>query len=153
MRSAPYTSARAIAARMPKASPTRSTSAGRFEAMDTTARFSDGLTAATREVRVRLSPDRLALMIERAGTDAPLRWPLGELRALPDHSRPDEIVLTHVEPHGDETQVQPRGLSCRIRTRWRGCAGPGLRCSRARIVRAPQGASRSTAAARWRRWC
>ncbi|SEL86237.1 Peptidase family M48 [Roseivivax marinus] len=78
--------------------------------MDTTARFSDGLTAATREVRVRLSADRLALMIEGAGTDAPLRWPLGELRALPDHSRPDEIVLTHVEPHGDETQVQAARL-------------------------------------------
>ncbi|EPX76348.1 M48 family metallopeptidase [Salipiger mucosus] len=67
--------------------------------MEGRASFHDGGTAARHEVRLRLSEDNQALVIEGDSLPAPLRWPLADLRALGDHADAARLVVTRHADH------------------------------------------------------
>lgn len=74
------------------------------------ARFHDGRSAAEHRVTVALSEDRLALEITGPGIAAPLRWPLPDLRALPDAPEDAALVLTRHAETADESPRDPARL-------------------------------------------
>lgn len=73
-------------------------------------RFFDGLTAAQHIVQLELSQDRLALVIEGDTLEAPLRWPLADLRATGDHAEEHQIVLMLFAETDDERPRDPARL-------------------------------------------
>ncbi|SLN70023.1 TPR repeat-containing protein YfgC precursor [Roseivivax jejudonensis] len=75
--------------------------------------YFDGETAAARPVQVRLSDDRMALVIEGAGPNGALRWPLPDLRALPDGADRDTLTLAPVRDTGDESMLDAQRLELR----------------------------------------
>lgn len=95
---------------MPRALPTRWTSAGRSEVRGA-ARFYDGETARAHPVTLRLAEDRQALILEGATLPAPLRWRLADLRAIDtERARPDRLTLTRHLPTEDEAPRDPARL-------------------------------------------
>ena len=75
--------------------------------------FFDGRTAGRHQVQVGLSPDRQALVISGDSLDAPLRWPLADLRALSDHGGEKDLVLTRHMDTDDESPRDPARLVLR----------------------------------------
>ncbi len=76
----------------------------------TTAHFYDGLTAGRHAVRVALSDDRQALLIEGETLPDPLRWRLMDLRALADTQDKARLTLTRMAPTDDEAPRDPARL-------------------------------------------
>lgn len=87
-----------------------SISAGRSDTMRGAAHFFDGETAGRHVVRVGLTSDRQAIMIEGDGLPEPLRWPLADLRAISDPTVKESLVLTRFQDTDDETPRDPARL-------------------------------------------
>lgn len=68
----------------------------------TPAQFFDGLTSKKHTVTVALSDDRQALMIAGDTLPGPLRWPLGDLRALSDTADTERLTVTRHAASDDE---------------------------------------------------
>ncbi|MBP0483439.1 M48 family metallopeptidase [Sagittula salina] len=67
------------------------------------AHFFDGRTSARHPVTVRLSEDRIALVIEGKSLTAPLTWLLSDLRALTDTADDQRLTVTRHAQSDDES--------------------------------------------------
>ena len=77
--------------------------------MQGAAHLYDGRSAARHAVEVALSREQQALVITGDGLEAPLVWPLQDLRELHDHADDDQLILTrHLETEDESLRDTAR---------------------------------------------